>query len=147
MKLLMTLWFLSLPFIVNADDTPPEYTYFSPYPQETDVPVDYPITFDVIDLESGVDPNLREVQFDGETIVWHGYTEPGSGYQLEVEEIPDGYRFILYHNPFEPDAEIPIAVEVDDIAENNRYYDCTYYTAGSSGVETTSLGELKATFK
>src|SRR5574338_1342038 len=118
-------------FTTVKDTRPPVIYNLSPSCEDTGVSVTSPVTFDVVDIGDGVDPDSIVLNIEGLTvcsgITLSPTTIPGSGTGYHVE-------WVHPENPFRFDANISVTIFAEDLSDdrNSTLFSCSFDTEISS---------------
>lgn len=116
------------------DTLAPRVFNLQPPCNSTDVDVQAPIEFDILDIGDGVDPDSIRLSVEGITVC--------SGVTLEATSIPGsgtGFHVTYEHedDPFRYDSTVTIAIEAQDISDlqNSSIFICCFETESSQSPE------------
>lgn len=140
---------------VTPDIDPPYLQNQDPYPGKAIVALDADVILEVIDDDTGVEPNSLLIELDrgdGSWIeVWKN-DAPQPGYPGTRTTLPDGYRYWVEHTvPFAPATTHRVRVTASDLAtvpnSSVTIYDFqTFDVSGFITIHQTGDGEITLSF-
>ncbi len=124
------------------DVRPPIFRNISPACNSTDVSVTAPITFDVLDLGEGVDPDSINLLVEGITVCSGVTLEPITDQEfVTISGVAEAVQATGYHveyqhrdAPFRFESEVTIALQATDLASepNTALFICCFATEEST---------------